>query len=68
MIWHALIVLKNNLKKASFTELVFFYTSLAYEGLHNTQCYIDDIASNSIESRKHEEYNILAKNTSQNCQ
>ena len=45
-----------------------FYTYLAFEGLHNTQCYTTDIASNPIELRKYQEYNRHARNSSQNCQ
>lgn len=48
-------------------NIMNFYTYLAFEGLHNTQCYIDDIESNQIELRKHQEYNRHARNSSQNC-
>ena len=49
-------------------SLTNFYTYLAFEGLHNTPCFIDDIANNPIELRKHEEYYNYAKTSSQDCQ
>ncbi|VXB94973.1 hypothetical protein FLAVO9AF_380001 [Flavobacterium sp. 9AF] len=44
------------------------YTYLAFEGLHNTQCYVDYIENNPIEKRKYLEYNNYAKNSSNDCQ
>ena len=45
-----------------------FYTSLAYEGLHHTNAYLNNIANNSIESTKHTKYNQYAESTSKSCQ
>ncbi|WP_130733253.1 hypothetical protein [Flavobacterium sp. J27] len=45
-----------------------FYKYIAYEGLHNSQSYMNDIESNPIEKRKHIEYNNYAKNSSNDCQ
>ncbi|VXC17842.1 exported hypothetical protein [Flavobacterium sp. 9AF] len=44
-----------------------FYTSLAYEGLHHTDSYLNNIENNVIELRKHQEYNRHGRNSSQNC-
>lgn len=44
------------------------YTYLAFDGLHNTQSYMDDIENNPIEKRKYLEYNNYAKNSSNDCQ
>ena len=49
-------------------NIMNFYTYLAFEGLHNTQCYIDDIGSKQIESTKHTKYNQYAESRSKNCQ
>ena len=45
-----------------------FYTSLAYEGLHHTNAYLNNIANNSIESTKHNQYLFYANGLSQECQ
>ena len=45
-----------------------FYKHIAFDGLHNTQSYMNDIESNPIEKRKHIEYNNYAKNSSNDCQ
>ncbi|WP_445456124.1 hypothetical protein [Flavobacterium sp. HNIBRBA15423] len=45
-----------------------FYTSLAYEGLHHTDGYLNNIDNNIIEKTKHIQYNNYASTTSQNCQ
>lgn len=45
-----------------------FYTSLAYEGLHHTDTYLNNIANNPIESIKHTKYNQYAESTSKSCQ
>ncbi|WP_445456122.1 hypothetical protein [Flavobacterium sp. HNIBRBA15423] len=68
----------NNLNNLQITDangtfienfsLTNFYTYLAFEGLHNTPCYISDIENNPIELTKYEEYNNYAKNSSQDCQ
>ncbi len=44
------------------------YTYLAYEGLHNTQSYMNDIENNPIEKSKYLKYTDYAKNTSKNCE
>ncbi|UOX33693.1 hypothetical protein LXD69_16870 [Flavobacterium sediminilitoris] len=45
-----------------------FYKYLAYEGLHNSQSYQDNIANNLIELTKYNTYRTNAINTLQNCQ
>ncbi|UOX33695.1 ERF4 family protein [Flavobacterium sediminilitoris] len=45
-----------------------FYKYLAYEGLHNSQSYMNNINNNPIELRKHIKYNDYAKDSSQDCQ
>ena len=49
-------------------DFMHFYKYLAFEGLHNSQSYMNNINNNPIEKRKHEEYNRLAKTTSKDCQ
>ena len=45
-----------------------FYKYLAFEGLHTSQSYINDIANNPIELRRYEEYIRFAINSSSSYQ
>ena len=45
-----------------------FYKYLAYEGLHNSQSYMNNINNNPIELTKHETYNQFGRDTSNDCQ
>ncbi len=45
-----------------------FYKYLAYEGLHNTQSYMNNINNNLLELSKHEKYNQFGRDTSTDCQ
>ena len=45
-----------------------FYKYLAYEGLHNSQSYMNNINSSPIELRKYEQYRNYAILTNTGCQ
>ncbi|WP_445457225.1 hypothetical protein [Flavobacterium sp. HNIBRBA15423] len=49
-------------------DFMHFYKYITYEGLHNSQSYMNNINNNPIELRKHLEYNRNGRNTSKDCQ
>jgi hypothetical protein len=49
-------------------DFMHFYKYIAFQGLNNSESYINDIANNSIELKKYEAYNQFGRGTSNDCQ
>jgi hypothetical protein len=45
-----------------------FYKYIAFDGVHQSETFINAIENNLVEKRKYKLYNLYAISTSKNCQ